>query len=199
MKQVCFEDALDAYIRFREVSRLSMTTVKHLRYMLSFCKKEYPGDPWLTQDKIDRWGARRPKESGTTQASRVGPPNAFIEYLNRRNDFLFSPVPLEKKMPAGDPVLFTEAELRNFFRACDETEVIRSHGFVHDAQSLNALEFPAIFRLLYSSGMRGCEARLLTRADVDLEDGIIHIRHGKGYNEHTVVLHETMLALIRVE
>lgn len=103
MKQVCFEDALDAYIRFREVSRLSMTTVKHLRYMLSFCKKEYPGDPWLTQDKIDRWGARRPKESGTTQASRVGSLNAFIEYLNRRNDFLFSPVPLEKKMPAWRP------------------------------------------------------------------------------------------------
>lgn len=197
MKQVCFEDALNAYIRFREVSRLSMTTVKHLRYMLSFCKREYPGDPWLTQDKIDRWGARRPKESGTTQASRVGPLNAFIDYLNRRNGFPFSPVHLEKKNPAADPVLFTEAELRNLFRACDETEVIRKHGFVHDAQLLNMLEFPVVFRLLYSSGMRGCEARLLSRSDVDTVNGIVHIRNGKGYDEHVVVLHETMLALVR--
>jgi integrase len=55
---------------------------------------------------------------------------------------------------------------------------------------------PVFFRLLFSSGMRTTEGRLLKREDVNLRTGVISIRHTKGYNEHMAVLHETMLSLL---
>ncbi|MCM1141471.1 MAG: tyrosine-type recombinase/integrase [Muribaculum sp.] len=54
------------------------------------------------------------------------------------------------------------------------------------------LELPVFFRLLYSSGMRTTEARLLERRDVNLQNGVITIRHTKSLDEHRVALHETM-------
>lgn len=51
--------------------------------------------------------------------------------------------------------------------------------------------------LLYSSGMRAREARMLLAGDVDLEHGVIGIRFSKGSGQHYVVLHDSMLALMR--
>lgn len=45
--------------------------------------------------------------------------------------------------------------------------------------------------------MRTTEARLLRREDVCLEDGIVNIRYSKGYNQHFVVLHDSMLELMK--
>lgn len=49
-----------------------------------------------------------------------------------------------------------------------------------------------IYRLLYSSGIRTCEARLLRTENVNLEDGILNIINSKGPYQHYVALHESM-------
>lgn len=41
------------------------------------------------------------------------------------------------------------------------------------------------------------EARLLRTADVDLVHGVLNIRYSKGHNQHFVVLHDTMLELMK--
>ncbi len=46
--------------------------------------------------------------------------------------------------------------------------------------------------------MRTTEAILLEREDVNLENGVISIKRGKGYDQHFVVLHDTMLSLMRI-
>jgi Phage integrase family. len=46
---------------------------------------------------------------------------------------------------------------------------------------------PVFFRLLYSSGIRTTEARLLRADDVNLDDGVLNIRHSKGFSQHFVV------------
>ncbi|WP_316848663.1 tyrosine-type recombinase/integrase, partial [Pedobacter psychrodurus] len=56
---------------------------------------------------------------------------------------------------------------------------------------------PVFFRLLYSSGIRTTEARLLRLADVDLVNGVLNIRYSKGPGQHFIVLHDTMLDLVR--
>ena len=53
-----------------------------------------------------------------------------------------------------------------------------------------------LFRLLYSSGMRTTEARLLLTADVDLDSGVINIRKSKNSIEHYVALHDTTTQLL---
>ena len=54
------------------------------------------------------------------------------------------------------------------------------------------ISIPVFFRLLYSTGMRTTEARLLEVDDVDLENGIINIKKSKGYDQHYVVLDDLM-------
>lgn len=61
---------------------------------------------------------------------------------------------------------------------------------------INMLEFPVFFRLLFSSGMRTCEARELKRSDIDFITGVVNINKSKGVDKHRIVLHESMLTLL---
>ena len=95
--------------------------------------------------------------------------------------------------------MFTPEQLANFFKALDEIP----DGSCYEKPlnqriaDLRAVHIPVAFRLLYSSGMRGCELRWLKRSDVDLDNGIIYIRKAKGYDERIIALHPTMTALLR--
>lgn len=62
---------------------------------------------------------------------------------------------------------------------------------------MRKITFPVIFRLLYSSGIRTTEVRLLLRENVDLQNGILDIKYSKGPNQHYVVLHDSMLGIMR--
>jgi len=59
------------------------------------------------------------------------------------------------------------------------------------------MTFPVFFRLLYSSGIRPNEARMLRVSDVDLQHGTISICHSKGNWQHYISLHDSMLLLMQ--
>jgi integrase len=67
------------------------------------------------------------------------------------------------------------------------------------APSLRARKIivPVFFRLLYSSGIRTVEARLLGVPNVDLDRGVLSIQRSKGPNQHYVALHDSMTELLR--
>jgi integrase len=90
------------------------------------------------------------------------------------------------------PHAFTDFELENFFRACDSLPPTPRTPAVLTRR----IVVPAFFRLLYSSGIRTNEARLLRVDDVNLVHGVLNIRHSKGPSQHYVVLHDTMLDLL---
>ena len=56
----------------------------------------------------------------------------------------------------------------------------------------NQLTIPVFFRLLYSTGMRTTEARLLKVDDIDLSSGVISIKKSKSNSEHYVVVNDLM-------
>ena len=78
------------------------------------------------------------------------------------------------------PHFFTHTELENFFRACDS---LPSIPFTAEQRS-RKITIPVFFRLLYSSGIRTNEARMLRIEDVDLCHGILNIRYSKGHAQH---------------
>jgi integrase len=91
------------------------------------------------------------------------------------------------------PHAFTETELRNFFAACDSIPAKPAS----EEQLSRRITVPIFFRLLYSSGIRTNEARALKREDVDLDGGVLNIRYSKGHDQHYIVLHDSMLTLIK--
>lgn len=195
MKTTSFlSDAIEGYVKYRKASgRDSHSYIKNVILFDHFCAREYPGQTELTQEIVDKWCRQRPSECTNSCVSRVFPVLDFIKYMNKRGMTKIALPKIPRSVPRTYmPHPFTHEELKRFFNACDNIRLRRVM-----LAAIQRITLPVFFRLLYSSGMRTTEAILLECNDVNLENGVVSIRHGKGYDQHYVVLHDTMLALMR--
>lgn len=166
---------------------------RNLKTFENHCVKNFPNAKALTQEMIDSWCFQRETENNNSYITRIRVIVTFLKYTNSRG-LTDLKVPI---MPKGEkstyiPHAFTYDELSNFFKACDSIE-IKINSKISIARKIC---IPVFFRLLYSTGMRTTEARLLKRANVDLINGIISIEQSKGYEQHFVILHDTMKELL---
>ena len=77
------------------------------------------------------------------------------------------------------PYIFSVEELRRIFEWLDTLIPTNLSPNRH-------LTMPLLFRMLYGCGLRISEALALLKSDVDLKDGVLHIRHGKNDRERNV-------------
>lgn len=185
---------LNGYVAYRKASgRDSIGYLLNIRTFDRYCAREYPSERKLTQEMVDLWCNKRESESTNSCVSRIYPIIAFLRYAKERGltDVNIPTIPrLTSRTYIPHP--FSVEELQNFFHSCDSINT--KYGLTGKIQKITV---PVFFRLLYSSGMRTTEARLLRREDVDLESGVVSIKFSKGYNQHFVVLHDTMLDLMK--
>lgn len=185
---ITFDYMYEAYLEYRRKSGLKESTTFGLIQFRRDCKKNFPNRNMLTNEMVEVWIAKRDTETTSSNRSRIAPVIGFLKYAFVRDWLDFNvPEPPPVKQERAIPHAFTAEELRNFFRACDEIE-----DMPYTNAKLKKIEVPVFFRLLYSSGMRTTEGRLLRYEDVNLNTGVVTIRHTKGYNEHIIVLHDTM-------
>lgn len=195
MKTISFlSDAIERYVKYRKASgRDSYSYVKNIILFDHFCAREYPEQTELSQEIVDRWCKQRSSECTNSCVSRIYPILNFIKYMNKRGMAKLELPQVPRSVPKTyTPRPFTHEELKRFFDACDNTRPRRGRP-----ATIQRMTLPVFFRLLYSSGMRTTEAILLERDDVNLENGVVSIKRGKGYDQHYVVLHDTMLDLMR--
>lgn len=185
---ITFDYMYEAYLEYRRKSGLKKSTIFGLVQFHRDCKKNFPDKNMLTKEMVDVWVAKRDTETASSNRSRIAPIIGFLKYALVRGWLNFDiPQQLPVKQERSIPHAFTDEELRNFFKACDEIE-----DMPYTNAKLKRIEVPVFFRLLYSSGMRTTEGRLLRCEDINLNTGVVTIRHTKGYNEHVIVLHNTM-------
>ena len=158
-----------------------------------YCLKEYPAANSLSQKMVDRWCSKRDTEENNSCRSRIYVIISFIRYLKKRvkTDITIPAIP-RREPRTYLPHAFTRMELQNFFYSCDSIL-----GEVTPEQRARRITIPVFFRLLYSSGIRTTEARMLRVEDMALRSGILNIRYSKGYDQHFIVLHDTMLDLMK--
>jgi len=97
-------------------------------------------------------------------------------YVNRRNRYV--------------PHIFTDSELKSFFKAADMIQPTRQDALRH-------LTVPVIFRLLFCCGLRPNEVLVIHNSDMDWDNGAIVIREAKGHKDRRVVIGNDMLALCK--
>ena len=122
-----------------------------------YCLRAYPGETRLSQDIADNWCRKRDTEKNNSCRARVSVIVSFIRYLKKRGetDIMIPVLPrIEKSIYL--PHAFTATELQYFFGACDNLS-----GQTTSGQRARRITIPVFFRLLYSSGIRTTEARLL--------------------------------------
>jgi len=191
-----FKDLFLSYIRFREASGVwSETYAKNLLYFDRYCSERFPDTTTLTQDIIDGWARQRETETIASRDKRIYVVLGLVKYCNSRKLAELT-VPQASKWEGRTyiPHAFTNEEIILFFHRCDTLEAFTDS---RKASRIRCLSLPVFFRLLYSSGIRTTEARMLRRRDVCLETGVLNIVNTKGRNQHFVVLHDSMLALMR--
>lgn len=189
-----FADLIQAFVDYRNASGMSneQCSFFSLRLFDKYCADNYPPETPLKQDMVDMWCAKRDTELNRSRNTRIRPIRAFIKFLRKRDLTDVTLPPLLKAEPwTYIPHVFTYEELRKFFDECD---ALPSN---YESQRVRKLVCPVLFRLLYSSGIRTTEARLLRRENVDLEHGILSIEKSKGFDQHYVALHESMTELLR--
>ena len=165
----------------------------NLRTFDRFCKNSYPDAKELTQEMIDTWCKQRETETNNSCRSRIYVVYSFVKFLiNRKILNLSLPTIPRKERSTYIPYLFSETEIYSFFVACDSQPVFPNTKIVR----LNRITLPVFFRLLYSSGIRTTEARLLQTKDVDLKHGVLNIKYSKGHDQHYIVLHDSMADLM---
>ncbi|MCL2639194.1 MAG: tyrosine-type recombinase/integrase [Oscillospiraceae bacterium] len=188
--------SMDEFITFRKASgRWNNVTYEANLYRFDrHCAEHYPEANVLTKEIVDSWCNKRETETSNSCRARISVIGTFVGYLRDRglSDIKGPNLPKWQKC-RYIPHVFTEKELANFFRACDEIVTKRRSLLVITRK----MSIPVFFRLLYSSGLRTNEARLLRTDDVDLEQGILNIRFTKGYNQRFVVLHDSMLGIMK--
>jgi integrase len=187
---------IESFIAYRKASgRWSETS--YGTYLLLFdryCKGRYPDATALSQEMVDGWCAKRDTETNNSCRSRIYSVVSLVRYLRvRKETGVFEPAIPRKEKSTYIPHAFTEGELAHFFSACDSLpDTPRTLE-----QRTRKITVPVFFRLLYSSGIRTTEARILKTGDVDLESGVIDVRYSKGHAQHFIVLHDSMLELMR--
>lgn len=171
----------------------SDSSEKSLAYFDRYCREHYPGADVLTQEMVDGWCCKRDTENRSSCVTRISPIRSFVLFLNMRGlSSVQPPESMRHVKRSYLPHAFTEEELARFFRECDSVK-----AYDRKNSRVRKLTIPVFFRLLYSSGIRTNEARLLVRGDVSLSDGVLNIRQSKGYSQHYTVLHSSMLELMR--
>lgn len=188
---------MQSYVFYQKASQHWNEASYELNLVLfdRYCKKKYPKATLLSQDMVDGWCHKRHTETNNSCRSRIYVVASFIRYLRKREKTkVMGPDIPRKERCTYIPHAFTEVELEKFFLACDGLPSV----FHTPEQRSRKITIPVFFRLLYSSGMRTNEARMLRVEDVDLRHGIINIRCSKAGSQHYVVLHDSMLELLKI-
>jgi integrase/recombinase XerD len=124
--------------------------------------------------------------ASSTRAQSLHVARAFFQWLVDECKLLMSPVqrlrpaPPEKRLPLRMPSM---AEARRLFEA-DEDE------------TLLGIRDRAMVEILYASALRVSELTALQVTDVDLERGLVQVRHGKGDRWRVVPLLESSVAIL---
>lgn len=140
--------------------------------------------PGLTRAECELWGEKRMSESNISRYKRFVVIRSFLRYLNIIGLESFVPrLPSEYKS-TFTPHIYSRDELDRFFKACDSMDV--------DPRSYTAPMIPALFRLLYGTGIRIGEALALRRADVNLNEKTIMLRKTKNGQERILPISNSL-------
>lgn len=140
----------------------------------------------ITKDFADKWGERKANETDLNRYYRIGYLAQFSSYL--RDNGIESYVPKIPPMPQNTfiPYIYSPAEIVALFKACDELKlkVSNSHNCL--------MCIPALFRLLYGTGLRIGEALALKNEDVNLEDNYLLVRDSKNGKERIIPVSDSL-------
>ena len=161
---------------------------KLLRMFDNFSKNYPVNDFVITEELALAWSKKRPNEAEITRYGKIGEMQRFANFLVAQGYPSYLPPLHLKPQRLHVPYIFTHEEMRRIFNYLDNLKPTSASPVMH-------LSIPLLIRMLYGCGLRISEAIALRMADVDLERGVLHIRHGKNERERLVPMSGSLTAI----
>lgn len=143
----------------------------------------------ISKDLCDLWCAKRPNESDMTWCNRMLFMRQFSSFLNTLDYPSYLPK-LPKVKRTYKPYIYTKEEVASLFTIADQLSTTTTN------QNSLVLVLPALFRLLYGTGLRLGEALALSRKDVNLQEQYITLRNTKNGTDRLVPLSDSVTHVI---
>ena len=183
---------ISQYIAFkRSLGYKYIQAAFRFRVFDRFAVKEKCEQVGLTKDLFEKWMEPIPNEKESNRYRRVNELINFSRYLNDLGIASYCPRNIPHIRSGFSPYIFTHDEISRFFAACDENLNWGRYPteFVYTT--------PALFRLLYGTGLRISEALHLETEDVHLDDNYLLLRNTKNNTERMVPFSTSVEAALR--
>lgn len=142
----------------------------------------------IDEETVELWCQKRSWETENNRNSRVSQLRVLTAYLAARG---FDVVVPEKGLfshgPKYVPHIYTDEELKAFFRAVDQCQSVPGEC------PYRAEVLPLFFRILYTSGLRVTELRLVRIRDISFEECFITIENAKNNKKRRVPVHPFLM------
>jgi integrase len=162
-----------------------------LRRFDAFCRDRHPDETILSQEVMTDWAAKKGNEKPATRQGRLTAARELSKYIVRQGiESYIMPKGLMPRVARYIPHIYTNEELILIFEQTDKCHPCNEVPYRHHVM-------PVFFRLLYCTGMRLSEARLLKMCDVDLDDGVITVTNAKLDKHRQLPVSPEMLVRLR--
>jgi integrase len=142
----------------------------------------------ISKELCNSWCQKRSHETENNRSHRISTMRVFCKYLNDMGiPTYIPPKGITTKTAKYDAHIYTEDELKKFFSAVDKSQSLPSEC------PYRSMVMPVFFRMLYTSGMRVSELRLLRIKDMNLDKGYITVRNAKNHKDRVVPIHPDLV------
>lgn len=149
-----------------------------------FFVEQFLSDKQLSKELCDAWCRKRSHETVKNQSHRISSLRIFSRYLVDMGMRAYIPPKcICGKKHRYDSHIYTDDELKRFFAVVDQSQSVQS------SCPYRGEVMPVFFRILYTSGMRVSELRLLRVKDVDIANSCIIVHEAKNQKERMIPIH----------
>jgi integrase len=184
-----FASHIVQFIDFKRSLGYAFQCTDHLRSFDRFAVENEIQSVEITRDICDIWSEKRPNESDVTRYKRVSAVRNLSRFMNAMGVLSYVPRLPGNCKSTFTPHIYSHDEISRFFVECDKLTV--------SSQTYTAPLYPALFRLLYGTGMRLGEAFNLRRKDVNLTEGIIILRSTKNGEDRLLPISDSLCGVLR--
>lgn len=171
-----------------EKESIGVEIQKPMQMLLRFlrmCLTE--GEPldYASKNAVERWNAKDINETPRNHYYRATEIRRFMQYLEKIGVDSYVDKDIRRVQSSFVPYIFSRNDIIRLFAAVDDlpyTPISPQRVYV----------MSLLFRMLYGCGLRVSEALNLVMADVDLEQGVLHIRNSKFGKERFVPMSESL-------
>ena len=142
----------------------------------------------LSRELCDLWAEKRPNEADVTKYKRVSAVRNLSRFMNALGIPSYVPRLPGNCKSTFTPHIYNRDEINRFFSECDKMPIA--------SQTYSAPLYPALFRLLYGTGIRLGEAIALKHKDVNLTEKIITLYETKNGEERLIPISDSLCEIL---